>query len=380
MTAETRHVLVRYGEIGTKSRPVQRKMLDTLRQRVADKLKYEDIEVEKTSQRKGRIIIETDNAGQVVEALKLIPGVVSISPAVKVDSDIEEMKNAAEKFDYGKTFGVDASTAYSDFSSMDLNREVGAHVEDFTGSSVDLDNPETWLRIEVRKEETFLFTETVDGPGGLPVGTQDEYLSLVSGGIDSPVATYKMMKSGADITPIYFYNRPIAAEDHLLRFEAVVDKIREFHPGKKWEYYKVDMKEVNEALMEVGKGRMVLHRKIMFKVAEEIAEKEGLRGLVTGESLGQKSSQTAKNMENTTSEIQKPLMRPLLTDSKNEITEKAREIGTFELSEINSACQTLAPESPSTQLREEELEELEEKVDIDNLVEKALNSTEKKEL
>ena len=380
MTAETRHVLVRYGEIGTKSRPVQRTMLDTLRQRAADKLKYEDIDVQKTSQRKGRIIIETDNAEKVVEALKQIPGVISISPAVKVDSELEEIKEAAEKFEYGETFGVDTSTAYSDFSSMDLNREVGAHVEDFTGASVDLDNPETWLGIEVRKDETFLFTKTVDGPGGLPVGTQDEYLSLVSGGIDSPVATYEMMKSGADITPIYFYNRPIAAEDHLLRFKAVLEKIRGFHPGKKWQYYQIDMKEVNEALMEVEKGRMVLHRKIMFKVAEEIAEKEGLRGLVTGESLGQKSSQTAKNMENTTSEIKKPLMRPLLTESKNDITEKAREIGTFELSEINSACQTLAPDSPSTQLKEEELEELEEKVDINDLVEKALNSAEKKEL
>ena len=380
MTAQTRHVLVRYGEIGTKSKPVQRTMLDTLRQRVADKLKYEDIEVEKTSQRKARIIIETDNAEEVVEALKLVPGIVSISPAVKTNSDIEEIKEAAERFDYGDTFGVDTSTAYSEFSSMDLNREVGAHVEDFTGASVDLDNPETWLGIEVREEETFLFTETVDGPGGLPVGTQDEYLSLVSGGIDSPVATYEMMKSGADITPIYFYNRPIAAEDHLLRFEAVVQELRGFHPGKKWHYYQVDMKEVNEALMKVGKGRMVLHRKIMFKVAEKIAEKEGLRGLVTGESLGQKSSQTAKNMENTSADIGKPLMRPLLTESKNSITEKAREIGTFELSEINSACQTLAPESPATQLKEKELETLENEVNIDKMVEKAFSSAEKKEL
>ena len=379
MTSEN-HVLVRYGEIGTKSAPVQRTMLDTLRQRVADKLRYEDIEVEKTSQRKARIIIETDNTEEVVKALKPVPGVVSMSPAVKIDSEIDQIKEAAESFEYGDSFGVDTSTAYSEFSSMDLNREIGAHVEDFTGASVDLDNPETWLGIEVREDETFLFTETVDGPGGLPVGTQDEYLSLVSGGIDSPVATYEMMKSGADITPIYFYNRPIAAEDHLLRFEAVARKLQGFHPGKKWHYYQVDMKEVNEALMEVGKGRMVLHRKIMFKVAEKIAEKEGLRGLVTGESLGQKSSQTAKNMENTTSEIEKPLMRPLLTESKNDITEKAREIGTFELSEINSACQTLAPESPATQLKEEELEELEQEVDVDQLVEKAFSSAEKKEL
>lgn len=266
---EENQVLIRYGEIGTKSRPVQKEMLQTLRQRVQDKLEYEEIETEKISQRKGRVIVETENTGETVEALKNLPGIVSISPAVKTDSSIDSIKKASEKFEYGETFGVDATTASNPISSMDINREVGSHVEEFTGSSVDLDNPETWLGIEVKEDETFLFTRTVSGPGGLPVGTQDEYLSLVSGGIDSPVATYKMMKSGADITPIYFYNKPIAAEDHLLRFEAVLDKIREYHPGKKWNYYIVDMEEVNNKLMEVGKGRMILHRKIMFKVAEK---------------------------------------------------------------------------------------------------------------
>ncbi|QKQ98302.1 tRNA 4-thiouridine(8) synthase ThiI [Candidatus Nanohaloarchaea archaeon] len=380
MNDKTGHVLIRYGEIGTKSRPVQGKMLNALRQRVQDKLEYEEIDFQKVSLGNGRIIVKTDNAEKAVEKMKNLPGVVSASPALKVNSEIEEMKEASENFEYGETFGIDATTSNTELSTLDINRELGGHVEEFTGSPVDLDNPETWLKVEVRGDDSFLFTTTVSGPGGLPVGTQDEYLSLISGGIDSPVATYKMMKSGADITPIYFYNRPIAAEDHLIRFEAVLQKLKEYHPGKKWNYYIVDMDEVNKELMGIEKGRMVVHRKIMFKVAEKIAEKEGLRGLVTGESLGQKSSQTARNLENTTREIEKPLMRPLLTESKNEITAKAREIGTFELSEINSACRSLAPDSPSTDLKEDQLQELEEKVDIEELVEKAFTEREKKSI
>lgn len=189
------------------------------------------------------------------------------------------------------------------------------------------------------------------------------------------------MKRGADVKPIYFYNKPIAAVDHLARFEEVIEKLQAFHPGKKWYYFVVDMQKVNKKLLDqVGKGRMVLHRKVMFEVAEKIAEDEGLKGIATGESLGQKSSQTAQNLEMTTREIQKPLMRPLLSFNKNEISEMARRIGTFELAEINSACQSLSPENPATELKEDQLKELEEKIEIDDLIDKALENVEKKEL
>ncbi|MFB6192933.1 MAG: tRNA uracil 4-sulfurtransferase ThiI [Candidatus Nanohaloarchaea archaeon] len=378
MTDKTWHVLVRYGEIGTKSRPVRNNMLEVLRQRIADKLEFEDTDFKKVSQRKSRVIVSTESPEKAVEQLKLLPGIVSISPSLKTNSEIEEIKKASENFEYGESFGVDTSTARTELSSREINREVGSHIEQFAGAEVDLDNPDTWLGIEVRGDETFLFTETVRGEGGLPVGTQDKYLALISGGIDSPVAAYEMMKSGADITPLYFYNKPVAAEDHLLRFEAAVNRLKQYHPGKKWFYHFIDMEEVNQELMEVEKGRMVLHRKIMFKVAERIAEKEGLKGIVTGESLGQKSSQTARNLENTTRDIGKPLMRPLLTKSKNEITEEARKIGTFEPSKVNSACRSLAPDNPSTGLKSRELSELEEKVDIEGLVEKAVSSHEKR--
>ncbi|MFB6115349.1 MAG: tRNA 4-thiouridine(8) synthase ThiI, partial [Candidatus Nanohalobium sp.] len=161
---------------------------------------------------------------------------------------------------------------------------------------------------------------------------------------------------------------------------ASVKKLNKFNPSKTWNAYVVDMEEVNRELAEIGRGRMVVHRRIMFKVAERIAEEEGLNGLVTGESLGQKSSQTNWNMEMTSEAVDKPLLRPLLTEDKNSITDEAREIGTFEEAEINSACRSLSPEQPATKLKQEDLERLEEEVDFEALVDKALNSRRQIEL
>ena len=214
----------------------------------------------------------------------------------------------------------------------------------------------------------------------MPVGVSDSLAALVSGGIDSPVAAHEVMTRGSNITPIYFYNKPIAAEDHLLRLESVLKSLERFHPSKKWEYFVVDMEEVNNELMEIGRGRMLLHRKIMFEVSEKIAEKEGLSGLVTGEAIGQKSSQTPENLEFTSSSVDKPILRPLITSKKSSITERARSIGTFEDASINSACSTMAPDNPATSMSDNDLRKLEEKVDIEELVQKAIDSAEKRKL
>ncbi|MFB6147670.1 MAG: tRNA sulfurtransferase, partial [Candidatus Nanohaloarchaea archaeon] len=329
-----KHVLVRYSGIGTKSRPVRERMRQVLRQRVQDRMEYEGLE-SSVMARPGRIVVETDEPGKAADAIAELPGVASASPALETDADLESMKEASEKFDYRESFGVDANRAGEHgFDSRDIKEKVGGHVQEFTGAEVDLDNPDTLLEVDVRNDEAYLFTERIEGPGGLPAGTQGKLAALISGGIDSPVAAHEVMKRGADILPVYFYNRPVAAEDHLMRFEASVQKLRRFHPGKKWNYYRIDMEEVNRGLMELGRGRMVIHRIVMFRTASRIAEREGLPGIVTGEALGQKSSQTASNLELTSSKVEKTIFRPLLSWNKEEITGKAREIGTFKDAKI----------------------------------------------
>jgi thiamine biosynthesis protein ThiI len=374
-------VLVRYGDIGTKSEPVRGNMISVLRQRVQDRLEYEDLEFRTVRQGTGRIIVETGQAKEAAELISEVPGVSSSSPAVVTDPDLTSIKQASKEFEVGETFGVAANrSGEHDFDSRDIQIELGSFVEENTGASVDLDEPETLVEVDLRRDKAYLFTERFEGPDGLPVGIGDSVAALISGGIDSPVAAYEVMTRGCDILPIYFYNKPIAAEDHLLRLISVLKKLKRFHPSKKWSFYVVDMEEVNQELMNVERGRMVLHRQIMFKVAERIAEKEGLAGLVTGEVIGQKSSQTPSNLEITTSVVDKPIFRPLVSSSKKSITRRAREICTFEEAAIDSACSTMAPDNPATSISNQDLRKLENEVEIEELVEKAFTSAEKRNL
>ncbi len=210
------------------------------------------------------------------------------------------MKQVTEKFEVGETFGIKTNRSGDhEFDSQDVNIEVGSFVEENKGAGVDLDEPETWINFDVREDRAYAFTRKISGPGGMPVGSGDIVAALISGGIDSPVAAHEIMKRGSDTVPIYFYNRPIAAEDHFLRFKSVVEKLQRFNPSRDWKAYKIDMNAVNEELMQVDRGRMVIHKRLMFAVAEKIAEENGLKALVTGESLSQKSSQTAANLKAT---------------------------------------------------------------------------------
>lgn len=369
-------VLVRWSEIGTKSRPVKGRMINQLRDRIEERLAFDGIDGEITPI-SGRLVVTTDEAVRAAEALAELPGVASTSPALATDPTIQAIEAAADRLSIGSTFGVDAHVgADHPFNSPELNERIGSRIQERTGATVDLDEPDTWVELDVRRETAFLFTRRVDGPDGFPVGVQRPVAALISGGIDSPVAAYEMLTRGVPIVPIYFYNRPFASEDHLARFEAVLDKLVRFHPAGEWGYYLIDMNEPNEALLEVDRGRMLLHRRVMFRVARRIAEDEGLAGLVTGESIGQKSSQTTANLELTAEGVSGPIYRPLLTVPKEAITDRARTLGTFEEATLPSACRSLAPESPATTMEPAQLDSLAEQVDLESLVKTAYRTAE----
>lgn len=370
--------VARYGEIGTKSGKVRSDLTSVLRQRIENALEYEGLDFNKVYIKEERVVAELENTDEGKDLIKLLPGVKSVSPAMKTSADLSKIKEATEKFEYGKTFGVDPNTGKTDVKSTRIAEEVGSHIEDKKGSTVDLDNPDTLLRVDMRSKEAYVYTSKEKGPGGFPAGTNGKYLSLISGGIDSPVAAYRMMTRGADIHPIYFYNRPIAAEDHMMRFEAALNPLKKFFPSKKWEATIIDMEDVNETLMKQGRGRMVMHRAVMFKVAKKVMRERGLDGVVTGESLGQKSSQTAENLRATSEATEAPVFRPLLSRNKNSISQEARRIGTFEEAKVNSACRSLSPSEPATKLKQEEIEEINRLIREKNLVEKAISS--KKEI
>lgn len=374
------YVLVRFSEIGTKSGRVRGRMLDQLRSRVEERLTYDGI-AGSVRRRQGRIVIETDTPRRAAEAAAELPGVRSTSPAIRTEPKVDAIERMARSVEFGPTFGVRASVVGKHpYGSRHIEREVGATVEEQTGASVDLDDPATWLEIDVRQDAAYVFTDRLDGPGGFPVGSQASVAALISGGIDSPVAAYQMMTRGSDIVPVYFYNKPLAAGDHLARFEAALSKLVRFHPARDWTYYRVDMGDVNPKLLEIDRGRMVLHRTVMFRVAGRIVEREGLAGIATGESIGQKSSQTTANLDRTARVVSSPIFRPLLTWQKEEIVELAKRIGTFKEAVIDSACRNIAPTAPATALSLEAFEQLTRNVEIDDLVDTADAATDRVDL
>ena len=367
---------MRYAEIGTKSRGVQLEMLARLRDRVAERLAATDLDGDVTLLR-GRVLVETSTPDRGAQAVAPLPGVAATSPATRTDPDVAAIAAAATAVDVGESFGVDANTGGDvGVSSQRVNEAVGARIEAATGATVDLDDPDTLVEVDVREAGAFVFTTRYQGPGGFPVGSQAPLAALISGGIDSPVAAYEAMTRGSEVVPVYAYNRPYAAGDHLARFETVLDRLSRFHPAGDWGYYRIDMAPVNEALADVDTGRMLLHRAVLLGAAAHVAETADLAGVVTGESIGQKSSQTAANLAVTSAVVDCPVHRPLLTRTKAAITERARAIDTFEVATVDSACRTIAPENPAVALSQDRFDELADAVGLGELTAAAIEGTE----
>ena len=375
----TESVLVRFGEIGSKKGHVRSEMSEMLRARVEEKLESLDLSYSKVSRIQGRIIIrEVQNAEKIAEIISWLPGVSSTSPCVTKGVDKDDFFSTIRDIELSNcSFGVRCNVSTDKFSGSGLEEEIGSMVlEENEGLSVDLDDPDVWVNVEVREIESFVFVETIEGVDGLPVGSQDKLGMCLSGGIDSPVAAFLTMKWGSNIYPIYFYNKPLSAEDHKLRLEEVINKLEEFHPGKDWSYILVDFEKINDILLnQVNRGRMVIHRILMFKVAEKICEQIGLDGFVTGESVGQKSSQTVSNLCFTSSKINSTIFRPLTGYNKNEVIDLAKDIGTFDLSTVDSACRSLSPEKPLTKAPKYEYEEFCKDHDVEELVRSAVEKS-----
>ena len=355
-------VVVRYGgEIGTKSSAVQRRM----ERRLADELEAMlgargvdgRVELHPT-----RPLVRTDGpraAAEAAEAAADVFGVVSASPARTVqpefDAILDALAEAGRACYEGGSFAVSARRAGTDypFTSHDVEVEGGAAVfeavEDRFEPEVDLEDPDLTFGVEVRAEEAFVFTETYDGPGGLPLGSQGPLVALVSGGIDSPVAAYEAMRRGSPIVPVYLELGEFGGPDHEARAMETVTTLSRYAPGRDLGVWRVpagdDLADFADA---IESGRMLVFRRYMFAIAEQIAEREGAHGIVTGEAAGQKSSQTVQNLRVTSAATTLPIHRPLFSADKATIVERARGIGTFADSTIPAGCNRLAPSRPET--------------------------------
>jgi thiamine biosynthesis protein ThiI len=380
--AET--VLVRYGDASTKSDRVQRRMRATLAENLEALLDDRGIEGGVESRHVRPLVhAPPDSVDAACDAAADAMGVVSASPVLVVDPTREaiedalartaracyegaEEEGASEDADRG-TFAVRArrATDATPFDSEDVGRFGGSAVYGAAeragrDPAVDLDDPDREFFVEVREDEAFVFTEKRPGPGGLPLGSQERLVALISGGIDSPVAAYEVMRRGSPVVPVYLELGPYGGPDHEARAMETVRRLAAYAPGFDYRAYRVPVGPVLTDLADrMDRGRMLSFRRFSLLVAEQIADQTGAAGVVTGEALGQKSSQTARNLGVTAAVTDLPVHRPLLARDKQEIAERAREIGTFGDSTVPAGCERFAPPNPETGGRLAALREIE---------------------
>jgi thiamine biosynthesis protein ThiI len=277
------------------------------------------------------------------------------------------------------SFRVTTTRSYKEFplDSGQIDRRLGIAIFDATSRPIDLTSPDLVVHVEVQKDRIFVSFGKQPGPGGFPVGTGGRVLALLSGGIDSPVAAWRMMKRGCTVGLVHFHAFP-------LQDTTTMDKARRLaRVLARWQHrsrlFLVPFGALQQTIVANCPAplRVVLYRRFMVRIAEAIAERANAKALVTGESLGQVASQTLDNMSTIDAVARGPVLRPLVGMDKEEIVEQARRIGTFEISTLpdQDCCQLFVPRSPATAASKAQAEEAEQALDIPALVGAAVRET-----
>ncbi|MEE8325772.1 MAG: tRNA uracil 4-sulfurtransferase ThiI, partial [candidate division NC10 bacterium] len=337
-----------------------------------------DFPVRRIQKLPGRVLLELagENAAQeVAERVRRVFGVANCCSALRCDLDLEALKNTAAKALAGRpfqTFRVTARRAYKTFplTSPQLNEILGTFVLERFPARVDLKNPELTLFVDILPKEAFIYLEKVRGPGGLPVGVAGRVIALLSGGIDSPVAAYRMMRRGCQVSFVHFHGAPFLDRRTQEKAREIVKLLTRYQYTSR--LYLVPFGEAQQEVVvnTPAPYRVLLYRRLMARIAEHLASLEGAKALVTGESLGQVASQTLENLTVIEEAVKLPLLRPLIGMDKEEITEQAKEIGTYEISiqPDQDCCTLFVPRHPATRATMDDIGRAEMTLDLDRLV------------
>ncbi|MEV4187210.1 tRNA uracil 4-sulfurtransferase ThiI [Streptosporangium canum] len=317
-------------------------------------------------------------ADAVAERVAYVPGLVWIHRAWRVEKDPGAVTKAAielladrDDVRRGVSFAVRSRRRDKRFplTSMEIDRSVGGELNDIYGLPVDLKNPELVVSIEVDRDEVFVFTGGTPGQGGLPVGTSGRGLVLMSGGIDSPVAAYRMMRRGLRVDFLHFSGIPFTTSESIYKAYALVRALDRFQGRSR--LWVVPFGKAQQSIKASGQDRLAVisQRRLMLKTAEEVARRLRAGALVTGDSLGQVSSQTLQNITAQDDAVDMPILRPLIGLDKTEIMAEARRIGTLEISELpdEDCCTLLAPRRAETAAKIADLRQIEKRLDAEEL-------------
>jgi thiamine biosynthesis protein ThiI len=298
-------------------------------------------------------------------------GIANFSLVEKTATDIEALQARileALNGTHFASFRIDTQRSDKTFplNSPEINRRLGAAVKESSAARVDLTHPELTVFVEILPRDAFFGFNKVPGAGGLPVGASGRVVSLISGGIDSPVAAYRMMQRGCRLIFVHFHSAPYLDKTSQEKVRQLVTALTRHQFQSR--LYMVPFGEIQRQIVAAVNRplRVILYRRMMLRIAEGLARKEKAKALVTGESLGQVASQTLENMAVIQQAAALPILRPLVGMDKQEIIDQARRIGSFEISSIpdQDCCQLFVPKHPATKSTLWEVEEDESRLDI----------------
>ncbi|PWW43100.1 MULTISPECIES: tRNA uracil 4-sulfurtransferase ThiI [Paenibacillus] len=311
----------------------------------------------------GRLYVELggESHTELIAVLKRVFGVMSISPVKVTPSEADQIVETAiafmdereSEFKEGTTFKVNARRVWKEFpnSSHEMNHLVGSPIlRKFQQLSVDVRQPDIELRVEIRDQGTYIFSEVIPAVGGFPLGTNGKAMLLLSGGIDSPVAAWSSMRRGLEVECVHFYSYPFTSQRAK---EKVIDLARALadHAGT-IKLHLVPFTEIQTAFTQLGQDNLIitLMRRSMLRIATKLAERERALALITGDSLGQVASQTLPSMNVIGRATDLPLLRPLVMMDKQEIITLSKQIGTYDISILpyEDCCTLFVPKSPTT--------------------------------
>src|SRR5215471_17291182 len=380
-----RFVVVHYHEVGLKKGNrdyFENRLCLNIRQSLADS----GVPASEVRRITGRILVRfPDSADMTIvkQALGRVFGIAYFAEAWNSEQSFEEMEQNAwnlmrqQRFE---SFRIDTRRGQKSFphTSVEINQRVGAYVKDKSNARVDLEHPERTCWIEIAEKYALMYTERQRGPGGLPAGTSGKVVVLLSGGIDSPVAAWKMIKRGCRAIFVHFHSFPYTNKESQEKTKQIATRLAAYQFRSK--LYLVPFAEVQRHIMvdTPVDTRVILYRRYMMRLAEEIARREKVRVLVTGDSVGQVASQTIENIDVISRSVPMPILRPLVGEDKIDIVDLARQIGTYDISiqPDQDCCSLFVPKHPETKANLAQVETSEKRLDVGEAMKQAIASAE----
>ena len=381
-------ILLKLGEIvlkGLNRRSFEQKLMNNVKRRLAPLGDFRVYCMQSTVY----VEAENDNADMdgAFEALKKVFGIINLSRAAACEKDKDAIVKLAieylrEEMESVKSFKVESKRSDKRFpmNSIQLSQYVGGELADaYPNVKVDVHNPELTVHIEVRDLAAYVHASPVQGAGGMPVGSNGVAVTLLSGGIDSPVSTYMIAKRGVRLIPVHFFSFPYTSQQAKDKVIELAQLLTEYCGKMTVEV--VPFTHIQEEIRDKCPEEYftLIMRRFMMRIAQRIAEMNGAKAIVTGENLGQVASQTMEAMASTQSVTHLPTLQPLIGMDKEEIVQIARKIGTFETSILpyEDCCTVFTPRHPRTRPKISEVAEAESVLDIEALVEEAMQSIER---